>query len=437
MPPIGSQPPRESERELLEWKKADGQLIRKAMTRIDMSKLNMGALLEKYWGKGILERWREDGVTEQEQQQFLAWLWLDWRKAAGSKTFAEQMAVDESLSELQRQILASLNSAHMSVYQVVKLEPGYGLEMENILEGGWVFVHDQALSRSARKWVMFFCRTYPAGPYHFQTGLGSAYPPAYKEFIREHLAEELAAYRRKAPAAGWGELLANKAEILGRLSVRLNDLMEVPPAVFNTDGEPLVLCRGTFTVKEPEVFLSALTKSDFEETGYNTEEGTEFVWLSDGKDDTVTLGRILLKDNRLVLECNSRGRFAQGIELLQKLGALDLVNKEEKAVDEVFEELHAAHGIGEARMEDSEKLPPGAEGYLKEYLERHYDAWIDQQLPALDGKTPRQASKTVSGRQQLTGLIREMEYADSQQRGAGHLPYDWNKLRRRLGLASE
>jgi hypothetical protein len=48
--------------------------------------------------------------------------------------------------------------------------------------------------------------------------------------------------------------------------------MELPPAVFNRDGEPLVLCKGTVTVKEPEAFLSALTQSDFEETGYTSEE---------------------------------------------------------------------------------------------------------------------------------------------------------------------
>jgi hypothetical protein len=137
------------------------------------------------------------------------------------------------------------------------------------------------------------------------------------------------------------------------------------------------------------------------------------------------------------LECNSKKRFAQGIKLLQKLGALDLVDKVEKTADELFEELHAAHGIGGARMGDSEKLPSETQAYLQEYLERHYDAWIDEQLPVLDGKTPRQASQTVSGRQQLTDRIREMEYADSPQSGQGHLPYDWNKLRRRLGLNSE
>lgn len=425
------------DRELHGWKEADAELIREGMARFDKLKLDIQALLEKYWGKGILERWQETGATEQEEQQFLAWVWLDWRKTAGSKTIAEQMAADASRSEPQKQILASLNSSHMSVYQVVRLEPGRGAELENILEGGRVFVQDRAFSLSAQKWLVFFGRTYSAGAYHFSTGLGGACAPSYQRFIRDYLARELAKYRRKVPAAGWRELLRSKAEVLGRLTVKLNELMEQPPRLFNTDGEPLVLCTGTFTVKKPAAFLSALQESMFVESGSESEEGTEFLWLSDKKDGAVTLGRVLLQENRLVFECNSRERRARGMKLLRKMGGLDLVNQTEKGADELFAEIRKARAAGEIEAQESEEVPPEASGYLQEFLERHYQTWIDQRIPALGGRTPRQVSKSVQGRQELTELIRQMEYADSSRDGTGHAPYDWNKLRRRLGLASE
>ena len=94
------------------------------------------------------------------------------RERGNSKTFAEHMVSDPSLTEQQRQILASLNASHMSVYQVVRLDPGWGAELENVLEGGRAFVHDRAFSLSAEKWLLIFCRVYSAGPYHFMAGGG-------------------------------------------------------------------------------------------------------------------------------------------------------------------------------------------------------------------------------------------------------------------------
>ena len=124
------------------------------------------------------------GPSEPETEEFHAWLWLDWRKTRRSKTLAEEMATDSSLSRDERQILAAVNAAHRSIYQVVRLDSGRGVELENVLEGGRVFIHDRGLSLSAEKWVLIFCRAYPAGAYHFAAGGAHAFPPREKDFIR-------------------------------------------------------------------------------------------------------------------------------------------------------------------------------------------------------------------------------------------------------------
>ena len=81
--------------------------------------------------------------------------------------------------------------------------------------------------------------------------------------------------------------------------------------------------------------------------------------------------------------------------------------------------------------------PPEAKAYLEEAIRCHYEEWVDRPLPALDGQTPREATKETLGRERLTDLLRVMEYMDQRGSHPGHELYDWSKMRRRLGLVKE
>jgi len=69
---------------------------------------------------------------------------------------------------------------------------------------------------------------------------------------------------------------------------------------------------------------------------------------------------------------------------------------------------------------------------VREMKERHYADWADQPVPALDGRTPREAMRTRSGREQVDALLKHVEY------GEAGLPagerYDVSALRRALDL---
>jgi hypothetical protein len=139
------------------------------------------------------------------------------------------MATDLSLSGEERQILAALNASHRAVYQVIRIDPGRGVELENVLEGGRVFVRDRGCSLSAEKWSLVFCHAYPAGPYHFAAGGAHAFSPRQKDFIKAYLSYELEKYRRSYPSAGWREFLRARPEIFGRLTVKLHERMRQLP----------------------------------------------------------------------------------------------------------------------------------------------------------------------------------------------------------------
>ena len=83
--------------------------------------------------------------------------------------------------------------------------------------------------------------------------------------------------------------------------------------------------------------------------------------------------------------------------------------------------------------------PPSEEQrqVLLEFKEQHYATWPDIPLPALKGKTPRDAVRSKEGRAAVVKLLRSMEF-DERRMGESDGPaYDFGKLRRALGLEEE
>src|SRR6516225_8957388 len=79
-------------------------------------------------------------------------------------------------------------------------------------------------------------------------------------------------------------------------------------------------------------------------------------------------------------------------------------------------------------------LPPEvAEQAIHSYLDDHYRRALNDPLPLLDGKTPRQAVKTKKGRAQVVGWLKLLENSEFRRAGQGHNPYDtawmWRELK--------
>lgn len=69
---------------------------------------------------------------------------------------------------------------------------------------------------------------------------------------------------------------------------------------------------------------------------------------------------------------------------------------------------------------------------LREAKREHYRAWLDAPVPALGGKTPRQAVRTAGGRRQVDVLLRSFE--NGEHRMSDGEPFDFSVLRAELGL---
>jgi hypothetical protein len=91
-----------------------------------------------------------------------------------------------------------------------------------------------------------------------------------------------------------------------------------------------------------------------------------------------------------------------------------------------------------ALMQHQDGTPPKTGGHIPEalqtqlvhdYKRKHYANWADESLPALNGKTPRDAVKTDRGRKAVVALLKEFESREKQE-----VPFDFGFLWDALGL---
>jgi hypothetical protein len=60
--------------------------------------------------------------------------------------------------------------------------------------------------------------------------------------------------------------------------------------------------------------------------------------------------------------------------------------------------------------------------------------WVDEKIPALGGKTPRDAVKTPEGREKVEELLRGWENSEERRKREGEPYVDINILRQMLNL---
>jgi hypothetical protein len=72
---------------------------------------------------------------------------------------------------------------------------------------------------------------------------------------------------------------------------------------------------------------------------------------------------------------------------------------------------------------------------MQQVLESHYKDWAEDRIPALDGRTPREAVGTPEGREAVIGLLKLYEEAEARAaRNEGREPASLQFLWDAVGL---
>ncbi len=231
---------------------------------------------------------------------------------------------------------------------------------------------------------------------------------------------------------GFGRYLISRWE---RAVADLDRRREAPAELHNTDGDPLLLTTDHFAF-EPErradvlARLASLANVDLPDEG---EEEPCFTVLRPGNRmhkswDNTVVGRIRVSQAGLRLETNSIGRADDLRRHIESACGDLLCHRAREHSDPV-----ALMKKGGGRTSAPSPIPPPDAGQLLlEYKKRHYTDWVDAPLPALNGKSPREAARTIIGRGQVDVLLKDMENHEARLPATER--FDFSLIRAGLGL---
>jgi hypothetical protein len=361
----------------------------------------------------------------------------------------------------EMQTLQDWQDAHISVYQVKEVKPEQGALVEDIFTGEECFIADVSMSRQTRKWELLTMRKVKVLDEWQASSVASREQPQANEEIHSLVMEAFKLFKE----LDGRKQLPDFLRVFGfMLHQRLLTLEVNPhrPQIMTSSGEEMTFWEARYDLADLPVAVSRLrAQEDFEESAWEEDNKGligkfTFEWLEKGKsvrkikriqgqsilkgqkvDSFFTLGpgqesaRILgsvrLEPNRLILEAKGERRFAIGKERLEQvLGGL--VRHREDKVKTLEEMLEDDGGV--MPTESASEIPPEIQqALLKEYLDQHYQKWLDTPLPALNGKTPRKAIKTKEGQRLVENLLRSIEYHHQTK-----MEYDTTWIRNELGL---
>lgn len=209
------------------------------------------------------------------------------------------------------------------------------------------------------------------------------------------------------------------AALMTELAVHVTRYRATPPRLQNTDGDPMLLIDAAVTVAG-DVTERLLAHPDFSRE--DDDDRTRIVWWGKevpaaqrdtmlaevrargqhpvdepGEPQRWVRGHLTLGDGQIQVSVNSRERLNRLVRILTQLGASPAVTAE-KHVDPA---LDFAWGSGTPAAVAG--AAPAAEGWEK--------SWLDERVPALGGRTPRQAAEgDVANVGRLESLLRQFEY---------------------------
>ncbi len=393
---------------------------------------------------------------------FLPWFVFNWVPDNSELDEAEHLPekpvalhylerMDSRLDAFQRRFIQEVCSQPYSFFMVTGTEPGETLSMRDLLLGREVTVYERQASQMVRKGSVIYARIMTMDGASIMLGCAPLLIPATYVNMLIDLREDLA---RTLPRLDQEILLAIDTEVRSiYYDIREEIHNPSPPALCNTDGEPLQPTTLHYALKcapreafDALVSLSLGSADDYIEHGKFDAQGElcaiEFPWQKKGNRqhpswDNTIMGHIAIDGARMTIDVNSQQR-ADAIKrkITRRLGKRAVFqNAVIQSVEKMFQDLDKkpASRRDRVRKEDANLMAdPEVQAILREMAERHWQDWLDTPLPALKDQTPREAAKTPLGRERLEALLLEFEGREDTPE-----PFapDVAALRRTLGLA--
>lgn len=328
--------------------------------------------------------------------------------------FAERVASQRSPAV--RALLSAHGEAVLSVWEVLHVEPGRGVEVIDLLTGDRRDVHEVSGSRTLRFRNAVLARVITLDGRSIFGGLHpEPLPPAAA--LEVVTAVRKLVGRRVEPVPP--ERLAAPPIVDALLtqwhaaSARVTESAVVEREVQNTDGEPFAVHEDRFAIEGkdwravvdaiielPGVYLDGRSRSRAEATFTKRGNAMHTHW------SCTVIGSVSIDRKGLRVEANSRARIDGLREVLEGALGSRIVHQERKpSLPQRIQTATKGPIALDATRTGSLMGEPG-EWFLREHA-RHL---IETPNDALGGQTPREAMASTRGRRRLHQHLKEQEH---------------------------
>jgi hypothetical protein len=332
----------------------------------------------------------------------------------------------------QRAFLQAMRRTRMRIYEIMAVEPGASVTLRDVfVEGDPVKVRERSGSRALQRGELIATRVMRPGASGRPEMDGGSF--RFAELQREHALDavrELLAYLReeepdRSEDAYWREM-----------PPVLHEQWRTPriPRPVNYDGDTVTETRVRFDVRDATAVERAL---DGEASLERQDEGGCWSWKGVGaqRAEDVILGFVQLEsDTRLVLATNSVPRGERGRALLESIAG-DAIEHRATSHEDLQRKMLESLAEGPS-ADPGEALDAATREQLRDATERYLAersaAWPDLEVPALEGKTPRQAARDPALRPKLLELLEMFERTYERALADGSPTADPSWLREEL-----
>ncbi len=399
----------------------------------------------------------QDGLADLLGEQWSGVLW-----GCGFEDFLGQRYEDGNIVDLylkrrswketalNRAYFAALRDAPVSLYEVRDVQPGTSMVLRDLLsDAAPVTVREKSATRTLKEWDRIAVRVVPERDHHVISGALLPFRSEAVDFLFAGLRDALKLKKRDALRLTRDQLLGCAPIFTSAwLFIEIDRaLTPAQPQFTNSDGDDVLFHELCYPLASGVTQKAVAERLD-RVKGFLPEGPKFWNWLAVRKgrggkagggimldtqmEGATVLGSLELTGKTLLVTVNSAERAAK-VQKLIGAAAGDLLRAPLTTIRTV-EQMRAdqrRNGPSDA----ADEIPPEiARQLMRDHLDKHYRETLDAPIPALGGKSPRQAVRTPAGREMVIEWLKMLE-----NRSAGHgegpiAEYDFGWMWVELGL---
>lgn len=351
---------------------------------------------------------------------------------------------------LNRAYFTALRDAPVSLYEVGDVQPGTSMVLRDLLsDAAPVTVREKSATRTLKQWDRIAVRVVPERDHHVISGALLPFRSEAVDFLFAGLRDALKLKKRDALRLTRDQLLGCAPIFTSAwLFIEIDRaLTPAQPQFTNSDGDDVLFHELCYPLASGVTQKAVAERLD-RVKGFLPEGPKFWNWLAVRKgrggkagggimldtqmEGATVLGSLELTGKTLLVTVNSAERAAK-VQKLIGAAAGDLLRAPLTTIRTV-EQMRAdqrRNGPSDA----ADEIPPEiAHQLMRDHLDKHYRETLDAPIPALGGKSPRQAVRTAAGRAKVIEWLKMLE-----NRSAGHgegpiAEYDFGWMWVELGL---